>query len=225
MSRMGPREPKPLGLVPRLSVDQLLWVANTRHGPAGHWFARVVDDRGDHDHLHGAVDAVDYLGRHHVPVPTEAPTAAQLEKLAAIREMIRGLVDPATPAWTQPVLGILRATRFVATAGAHSGDAGAVNPGGAGSGEVTISTIEADHAGWDGLIGDLMLPLIELVERRNDLRVCGNPHCRLVFLDLSKNHSRRWCDTTGCGNRDRVRRYRQASRPRSPALVEISQLR
>jgi len=29
-----------------------------------------------------------------------------------------------------------------------------------------------------------------------------------MFLDLSKNRTRLWCDNAGCGNRDRVRRYR-----------------
>ena len=189
MSRMGPSEPRPVGLAPRISVDQLLWVANTRHGPGGHWFARVIEDTGDHDHLLEPRDAVDYLGRHHVPLPSEAPSAAQLQSLAEIREMIRGLLDPARPAWPEAVLIILQSTRFVADAGAN---------------------IRADGVGWDGLIGDLMLPLIELVERRQQLRMCGNPHCRLVFLDQSKNGSRRWCDTSGCGNRARVARYRRS---------------
>jgi predicted RNA-binding Zn ribbon-like protein len=29
-----------------------------------------------------------------------------------------------------------------------------------------------------------------------------------LFEDGSPNHARRWCDTAGCGNRDRVRRAR-----------------
>jgi predicted RNA-binding Zn ribbon-like protein len=28
-----------------------------------------------------------------------------------------------------------------------------------------------------------------------------------MFLDLSRNHSRRWCDMTSCGNRAKARRY------------------
>jgi predicted RNA-binding Zn ribbon-like protein len=189
MSRMGPSEPRPVGLAPRISVDQLLWVANTRHGPGGHWFARVIEDMGDHDHLLEPGDAVDYLERHHVPLPSEPPSDAQLQSLAEIREMIRGLLDPARPAWSDAALAILRSTRFAADADAN---------------------IRAVGVGWDGLIGDLMLPLIELVEQRQRLRMCGNPHCRLVFLDQSKNGSRRWCDTSGCGNRDRVARYRRS---------------
>ena len=33
---------------------------------------------------------------------------------------------------------------------------------------------------------------------------CANPACRAFFYDTSKNHTRRWCSTTGCGNRMRV---------------------
>lgn len=39
---------------------------------------------------------------------------------------------------------------------------------------------------------------LELVKR------CANPSCRAFFYDTSKNHTRRWCSTTGCGNRMRV---------------------
>ncbi|MFC1484729.1 CGNR zinc finger domain-containing protein [Candidatus Neomarinimicrobiota bacterium] len=31
--------------------------------------------------------------------------------------------------------------------------------------------------------------------------------CGWLFIDMSKNHSRRWCDMRDCGNRDKVRRY------------------
>ena len=143
-------------------------------------------DTGDHDHLLAPDDAVDYLDRHHVPVPEAPPSPAQLGRLGAIREMLRALPGEA-PSWSPEVLAILQATRFVADAG-----------GG----------LRAEGDGWDGFIGDLLLPLTQLVGVRDRVRLCGNPHCRLIFLDVSRNRSRRWCDTAGCGNRDRVRRYR-----------------
>jgi hypothetical protein len=76
--------------------------------------------------------------------------------------------------------------------------------------------LAAGGSGWDGFIGDLLVPLIQLVEVRGRLRICGNPHCRLIFLDLSKNRARQWCDDGGCGNRDRVRRYRTRQRATPP---------
>ncbi len=43
----------------------------------------------------------------------------------------------------------------------------------------------------------------------NRVRECASDACEFLFLDLTKNHSRRWCDMKGCGNRAKVRRYRK----------------
>jgi predicted RNA-binding Zn ribbon-like protein len=40
------------------------------------------------------------------------------------------------------------------------------------------------------------------------LRECGNDKCRWLFLDTSKNHTRRWCDMKICGNRMKARRFK-----------------
>jgi hypothetical protein len=189
VSRVGPREPGIVGLATRRSIADVVWIANTRHGPGGHWFARVTVDEGDHDHLRTAADAVRYLADHGVDVPPEPPAAGDLARLVAIREMVRALRDP-DAGWTAEAERILATTRF--RLGPERG-------------------IAADAAGWDGFIGDLMAPLVEVVRLRDRLRICGNPHCRLVFLDASKSATRRWCDDAGCGNRDRVRRHRAAA--------------
>jgi predicted RNA-binding Zn ribbon-like protein len=48
------------------------------------------------------------------------------------------------------------------------------------------------------------------------VRACDNPECRWLFLDTSKNHTRRWCDMKICGNRMKARRFRaQAKSVRS----------
>jgi predicted RNA-binding Zn ribbon-like protein len=44
------------------------------------------------------------------------------------------------------------------------------------------------------------------------LRECGNPECRWLFLDTSKNHTRRWCDMKICGNRMKARRFKAQHR-------------
>ncbi len=41
------------------------------------------------------------------------------------------------------------------------------------------------------------------------LRSCEAPDCDAVFVDLSKNRSRRYCDTGNCGNRQHVAAYRE----------------
>ena len=40
------------------------------------------------------------------------------------------------------------------------------------------------------------------------LRACEAPDCEAVFVDLSRNRSRRYCDTGNCGNRLHVAAYR-----------------
>jgi predicted RNA-binding Zn ribbon-like protein len=47
-------------------------------------------------------------------------------------------------------------------------------------------------------------------ERLVRLRECEGDTCGWLFLNLTKNGSRRWCDMKGCGNRAKVRRYRAA---------------
>jgi predicted RNA-binding Zn ribbon-like protein len=44
------------------------------------------------------------------------------------------------------------------------------------------------------------------------LRTCANPQCRWVFLDTTKSGTRRWCSMAVCGNRDKLRRFRQRRR-------------
>jgi predicted RNA-binding Zn ribbon-like protein len=41
------------------------------------------------------------------------------------------------------------------------------------------------------------------------LRRCEAPDCQAVFVDLSRNRSRRYCDTGNCGNRQHVAAYRE----------------
>jgi len=38
---------------------------------------------------------------------------------------------------------------------------------------------------------------------------CEGDNCGWLFMDCSKNHSRRWCDMRDCGNRAKVRRHRK----------------
>jgi predicted RNA-binding Zn ribbon-like protein len=40
------------------------------------------------------------------------------------------------------------------------------------------------------------------------VRECGNAECRWLFVDTSKNHTRRWCNMKICGNRMKARRFK-----------------
>ena len=44
--------------------------------------------------------------------------------------------------------------------------------------------------------------------RLGRIRSCAASDCGWWFVDDTKNHSRRWCDMKICGNREKVRRFR-----------------
>jgi predicted RNA-binding Zn ribbon-like protein len=44
------------------------------------------------------------------------------------------------------------------------------------------------------------------------LRRCGSPTCYWLFLDETRNCSRRWCEMASCGNLMKVRRHRASHR-------------
>jgi predicted RNA-binding Zn ribbon-like protein len=52
---------------------------------------------------------------------------------------------------------------------------------------------------------------ILLSDQMAHVRTCAVDTCRWLFLDTSKNHSRRWCNMKVCGNRMKARRF-QAKR-------------
>ena len=87
--------------------------------------------------------------------------------------------------------------------------------------EVSRHRVLAGEAGefawrWERLDKDLNALVWPIVHAAADLlaspniqsvRECGNETCRWLFLDTSKNRSRRWCDMKTCGNRIKARRY------------------
>lgn len=47
---------------------------------------------------------------------------------------------------------------------------------------------------------------------RERIRECPGEHCGWLFLDLTKNGSRRWCEMKVCGSRAKMQRHRQRHR-------------
>lgn len=46
----------------------------------------------------------------------------------------------------------------------------------------------------------------------NRVRECAGTDCGWVFLDMSRNRSRRWCDMEDCGNRAKAQRHYERSK-------------
>jgi len=53
--------------------------------------------------------------------------------------------------------------------------------------------------------------LSSLLRRSTPPRIKVCPGCGQVFYDETRSRTRRWCDSSTCGNRARVRRYRSRS--------------
>lgn len=67
----------------------------------------------------------------------------------------------------------------------------------------------------------LLVPLAEFASDllchydRALIKRCQNPACILYFYDTTKNHARRWCSMSICGNRMKVAAHYQRKRSRS----------
>ncbi len=66
----------------------------------------------------------------------------------------------------------------------------------------------------DRMIWDIARSATELLvsSELHLLHECAAEDCGWLFLDTSKNHSRRWCDMKGCGNRAKVGKHYERSR-------------
>jgi predicted RNA-binding Zn ribbon-like protein len=69
-----------------------------------------------------------------------------------------------------------------------------------------------DEAALDSVLWAALRDAADLLttpERLRYVRECGKKTCGWLFLDTTKNHSRRWCDMKTCGNVMKVRRHRE----------------
>lgn len=74
---------------------------------------------------------------------------------------------------------------------------------------------------WTSLADDLLAPLRPVLRSAAELltseqlarvRQCHGTACTWLFLDASRNRSRRWCSMETCGNRAKARRHYHRSR-------------
>jgi predicted RNA-binding Zn ribbon-like protein len=68
---------------------------------------------------------------------------------------------------------------------------------------------DAGGAELDRVLWPVALAAADLLIGGDPGRVkeCGGEHCNWLFLDASKNRSRRWCTMQDCGNRVKARRH------------------
>lgn len=62
-------------------------------------------------------------------------------------------------------------------------------------------------------------------DRVTRVKECATAHCNWLFLDASRNRSRRWCQMRECGNREKQRRFSARTRRDSTVTEKASGLR
>jgi predicted RNA-binding Zn ribbon-like protein len=69
----------------------------------------------------------------------------------------------------------------------------------------------------DRIAAEAAMAFLDLIraDALGRLRICGAEDCEDVLVDLSKNSSKRYCDTGNCGNRTNVAAYRARKRLQS----------
>jgi predicted RNA-binding Zn ribbon-like protein len=68
-----------------------------------------------------------------------------------------------------------------------------------------------DPSVLDSMLSPVAWSVAELLmsEDLHRVRECAGPDCGWLFMDTSKNGSRRWCSMETCGNRAKARRHRE----------------
>ncbi|WP_026875990.1 CGNR zinc finger domain-containing protein [Jiangella gansuensis] len=58
----------------------------------------------------------------------------------------------------------------------------------------------------------MALSFVVVAGEQERLQICSAPDCQRVLVDLSRNRSKRYCDSRTCGNRLHVAAYRERQR-------------
>ncbi|MEW5720134.1 MAG: ABATE domain-containing protein, partial [Chloroflexota bacterium] len=71
-----------------------------------------------------------------------------------------------------------------------------------------------DKTALERVLWGIALSAAELLtsEKVRAVRQCGGDTCDWLFVDTSRNHLRRWCSMSKCGNRAKVRRFIERKR-------------
>jgi predicted RNA-binding Zn ribbon-like protein len=162
-------------------------------------FINTWDADEDAEHLPGPAELRDWLVEQDLLAPTEQVTATDHRHALEVREALRAMLlansgldlDPdAAPVLDDAAVRARLGVRFAAdgqvrTAPGADGVAGAMGR--------LLATVAAaqDEGTWPRL------------------KACLADDCQWAFYDLSRNRSAVWCDMKVCGNRQKVRSYRE----------------
>lgn len=181
-------------------------------------FANTLEWRGT-DHSADALASYDDLARWtvHVGALTASVGAslrqrAEKEPMAASRAFERGI------AWREALYRVFSAIAAYGEAADRLLDeaAGSMIPLLAAT-RLTVQSCTV-HRAWRGDLDDPERVLSPIAWSAHDLllgkdlalvRECNSADCHWLFIDRSRNRSRRWCGMAICGNVEKARRFRR----------------
>ena len=140
------------------------------------------------------------------PSDAQKALAAALDLRAVVDAVFRPVADGSAP----PADALEELARLDALATAH----GRLVENG---GRVEWSWDDAQEL--DSPLWPLVHAAVALVTKGPLERVSRCGRCRWLFLDTTKNHSRRWCSMDGCGTDAKVERYVARRRERRAAAT------
>jgi predicted RNA-binding Zn ribbon-like protein len=130
-------------------------------------------------------------------------TVAELEAVREIRERLRSVWSAADRAEAAALVNaILRDTASTPYLTKHDAL------------DWHLHMTEQDAPLANRIGAESAMGLLDLIRTDNlgRLKTCAAPDCEAVLVDLSRNSSKRYCDTGNCGNRANVAAYRARRR-------------
>jgi predicted RNA-binding Zn ribbon-like protein len=160
------------------------------------------------DELQNLAAFGEWMRRHGLIEGTAAPSQKTFEAALRLRGAIRDYLkcEPAErdrkPAVTAPLTAAMEPFALRVAAIGKNGFA--------------LRPVTSDaQAGMSAIVAELYdAASAGTLER---LKMCAADECQRVFFDRSKPGTRRWCQSTLCGNREKTRTYRERHR-HDPAL-------
>lgn len=125
--------------------------------------------------------------------------AAELAAVRTLRSRLRGLWDATEDEAVELVNALLREAHALPQLVKHDHW----------DWHLHATTPEAPLAERMGTEAAMAFVDVIRAQEGDRLRICAAEDCEAVLIDLSKNRSKRYCDTGNCANRAHVRAYRE----------------
>lgn len=155
------------------------------------------------DELHNLAALGEWMRQHGLIERAAAPSQKTFEAALRLRAAVRDYLkcEPAERHRKPAVIGPLNAAMeaFALRVAAIGKDGFALRP-----------VMNDAQAGLSAIVAELYdAASAGTLER---LKMCAADECQRVFFDRSKPGTRRWCQSTLCGNREKTRTYRERHR-------------